>query len=219
MKGPRAVILDMDGVMVDSERHWRLSEDEHIRRLLPAWCEADTQAIVGLGVVDLYRWLVKNRGLKTPEADFLSMCDRMAADIYGSRVAVAPDLGALLGELKRRGLKLGLASSSPAVWVGLVLDRFGLRADFSAVATGDETPGRTKPDPDLYLLAAARLGVAPAACAAVEDSRYGVQAAKSAGMRCVAYRGAENSAQDLSAADAEVGALRDVPAALERLAW
>lgn len=219
MTGRKAVILDMDGVMVDSERQWRLTEGEHIRRLLPGWAEADTQAIVGLGVVDLHRWLVKNRGLSTPETEFLALCDRMAEEIYGRRVSLAPGLGGLLAVLKAGGALLGLASSSPRPWVALVLDRFNLHAEFGALATGDETPGRTKPEPDLYLLAASRLGVPPASCAAVEDSRYGVQAAKRAGMLCVAYRGEENAAQDLSEADAEVGALGDVPAALERLSW
>lgn len=219
MTGRKAVILDMDGVMVDSELQWRLTEGEHIRRLLPDWTEKDTHSIVGLGVPDLYRWLVANRGLAMPEAEFLALCDRMAVEIYGRRTSLAPDLGELLAALKALGVLVGLASSSPASWVGLVLDRFGLRGEFAALATGDETPGRTKPEPDLYLLAASRLGVSPSACAAVEDSRYGVQAAKRAGMLCVAYRGAENAAQDLSAADAEVRALRDVPAALERLSW
>ncbi|MDE2291437.1 MAG: HAD-IA family hydrolase, partial [Elusimicrobia bacterium] len=180
--------------------------------LLPAWTPEDGHAIVGLGVVDLYHHLVRNHGLAMPEAEFLALCDRIASEIYGKRVTLAPGLRALLDDLAAKGVPVGLASSSPRPWVDAVLDRFGLRADFKAVATGDETPGRTKPAPDLYLLAAGRLGVEPGACVAVEDSRFGVQAAKAAGMRVLAYRSGDNDAQDLAAADAELRGFEAVDA-------
>ena len=207
---PAAVILDMDGVMVDSERQWRETEGEHIRRLLPAWSEADSHAVVGLGVVELHQWLVERHGLAMPRADFLALCDEMAAEIYGRRVALAAGLPAFLSEARAAGLRVGLASSSPRRWVSAVLERFALAASFDACATGDETPGRTKPHPDLYLLAAGRLGVEPGACVAVEDSVYGVAAAKAAGMTCVGYRSGDNEAQDLSAADRQVRSFAEV---------
>ncbi|MBI5595522.1 MAG: HAD-IA family hydrolase [Elusimicrobia bacterium] len=182
---PKAVILDMDGVMVDSERQWRETEGEHIRKLVLGWSEADSHAVVGLGVVELHQRLVERHALGMSRADFLA-------------------------ELRGRNLPVGLASSSPRRWVDSVLERFALRPDFKALATGDETPGRTKPHPDLYLLAAARLGVEPASCLAVEDSAYGVAAAKAAGMACVGYRSGDNDAQDLSKADAEARSFAEV---------
>ena len=214
MPGLEAVIFDMDGVLVDSERQWKLSEAEHIRRLLPRWGEADSEAIVGLGVVELHEFLVERYGLKEPREAFLALLDASAAEIYGRRVTLSAGLPELLGELRRRGLKVGLASSSPRAWIRLVLDRFALAEAFAAVAGGDETPGRTKPEPDLYLLAAERLGVRPSACLAVEDSRFGVTAAKRAGLRCLAFRSGHNDEQDLSGADAEVGRLGDLLAHL-----
>lgn len=207
---PSAVILDMDGVMVDSERRWRETEGEHIRRLVPAWSEADSHAVVGLGVVELHQWLVERHGLGMARADFLALCDEMASEIYGRRVVLAAGLPEFLAALRERGLAVGLASSSPRRWVSAVLERFALAASFGALATGDETPGRTKPHPDLYLLAAERLGVTPGSCLAVEDSAYGVAAAKAAGMACAGYRSGDNDAQDLSAADAEVRSFAEV---------
>lgn len=210
MPRPAAVILDMDGVMVDSERQWRETEGEHIRRLVPGWSEADSHAVVGLGVVELHQWLVERHALGMSRADFLSLCDAMALEIYGRRVSLAPGLREFLAELRGRSMPVGLASSSPRRWVDSVLERFALRPDFAALATGDETPGRTKPHPDLYLLAAARLGVEPGACLAVEDSAYGVAAAKAAGMGCAGYRSGDNDAQDLSRADVEVRAFAEL---------
>ena len=208
---PRAaVIFDMDGVLVDSELQWKLSEGEHIRRLLPRWGDADSARIVGLGVVELHGFLVEQYGLEEPRDSFLALLDASAADIYGRRVTLTEGLPELLGELGRRRIPVGLASSSPRRWIRLVLERFSLAGSFSAVAGGDETPGRTKPEPDLYLVAAERLGARPSACLAVEDSRLGVTAAKRAGLSCLGFRSAHNADQDLSGADAEIRRLADL---------
>lgn len=204
----RAVIFDMDGVLVDSERQWKLAGEAQLKRLAPRWTEADSEAIVGLGVVELHEYLERRHPPAPPRGEFLKLCDGLADEVYGRRVTPAAGLEELLSGLAARGAKVGLASSSPRPWVDRVLDRFALRRHFSALASGDETPGRVKPEPDLYLLAAKRLGVEPARCTAVEDSRYGVAAAKAAGMRCLALRGPDNAAQDLSQADAEIPALR-----------
>jgi HAD superfamily hydrolase (TIGR01509 family) len=80
---------------------------------------------------------------------------------------------------------LGLASSSPRALIDVVLDRTGLAASFEATVSTEEV-ARGKPAPDGYLLAARRLGVDPAACAAVEDSSNGLRSADAAGMRVIA---------------------------------
>lgn len=203
----KAVIFDMDGVLVDSERQWKLAAEDQLRRLAPRWTDADSETIVGLGVVELHEYLERHHAPAPPRAEFLRLCDGLAEEVYGRRVTPAAGLEGLLAALAARGAKVGLASSSPRPWVDRVLDRFALRRHFGALATGDETPGRVKPEPDLYLLAAKRLGVDPGSCVAVEDSRYGVAAAKAAGMRCLALRSPDNAGQDLSRADGEIPAL------------
>ena len=210
----KAVIFDMDGVLVDSERQWKLAASDELGRLAPLWTEADSEAIVGLGVVELHEYLERHHAPAPPRVDFLKLCDGLADAVYRERVSLADGLEDLLGALAARGVNVGLASSSPRPWVDLVLERFSLRRHFKALATGDETPGRVKPEPDLYLLAAGRLGADPRDCTAVEDSRYGVAAAKSAGMRCLALRTPDNSAQDLRLADAELTSLRGALGAL-----
>jgi HAD superfamily hydrolase (TIGR01509 family) len=198
-----AVILDMDGVMVDSEHQWMLLERPFLKSLLGRWTASDHRKVVGLGVVDLYYHLVREYALRLAKDDFLDRCDRIAREVYLHKVTLAPGLRRFIADLRRRQVPLGLASSSPQAWVDLVLARFRLRPSFRAVATGDETPGRTKPAPDLYLLAARRLKVRPGDCLAVEDSDFGVRAAKEAGMTCVGLRSGKNDEQELSRADWE----------------
>lgn len=196
-----AIVLDMDGVMVDSELQWKVAEGPFFRAIVPAWKDEDHDKIVGLSPSDLYDFLVDRYALEQPREAFLGLCDRLALDIYGRRVSVPPALPTFLSRARAYGLKLGIASSSPRPWIEAVLDRFSLRESFSAVASGDETPGRTKPHPALYLLAAERLGLEPKECLAVEDSFVGVTAAKAAGMAVAAYLNGHNGAQDLSRAD------------------
>ena len=196
-----AVILDMDGVMVDSEHQWMLLEMPFLRGLVGRWGVADHRKVVGLGVVDLYYHLVREYGLRLGKADFLERCDRIAREVYRRKVSLAPGLRRFIGDLRCRRVPLGLASSSPQEWVDMVLRRFRLRSAFRVVVTGDDAPGRTKPAPDLYLLAARRLKVRPADCLAVEDSSFGVRAAKDAGMTCAGLRSGHNDEQDLGEAD------------------
>ena len=203
-----AVILDMDGVMVDSEHQWLLLEKPFLKGLLGRWTAADHRKVVGMGVEDLYYHLVREYGLGLGKADFLARCDRIAAEVYRSKVRLAPGLRDFIADLRRRRVPLALASSSPRLWVDMVLERFALRPAFRAVATGDDAPGRTKPAPDLYLLAARRLKVDPKRCLAVEDSDFGVRAAKDAGMTCVGLRSGHNDEQRLSGADWEARGFR-----------
>lgn len=200
----QAVIFDMDGVIVDSERQWQLAEGPFFSGLVSGWTPERHHEIVGMGVVDLYHWLVKEYRLKESEESFLGRCHELAQDIYGRRAARSSGLEELIANLKKEGIKIGLASSSPRNWIDLVLARYKMAEDFAVVASGDDAPGKTKPAPDLYLLAATGLGTAPENCVAIEDSVLGVTAAKRAGMRCVGFRNGHNDEQDLSQADAEI---------------
>lgn len=204
-KGRAAVLLDMDGVIVDSELQWKLVEGSYLKSLVPQWGEEHERQIVGRGVVDLYHWLVENFSVQVSKKDFLEHCDEMAREVYGRRVTLAAGLCDFLAANRAQGRPLGLASSSPRAWINLVIERFDLKTHFKTVVSGDDVKGKTKPLPDIYLLAAQKLAVDPKACFAVEDSNLGVRAAKAAGMYCAAYRTPSNADQDLSLADREFG--------------
>lgn len=199
----KAVLLDMDGVMVDSEHQWKLLEVPFLTGLLGRWTDADHERIVGLSVVDLYGFLAREHGLKLSREEFLKRSEAQALEVYRERVALAPGLLEALEDWKANKVKLGVASSSHRRWIQIVLERFKLGGYFTAVVSGDDVNGRTKPHPDIYLKAAAGVGAAPKDCVAVEDSSIGLTAAKAAGTRCVAYRSGTNESQDLSKADFE----------------
>jgi len=116
---------------------------------------------------------------------------------------------ALLQDLRSHGIKIGLASSSPRVFIEKVLVKFGIRDFFTSVVSGEEVP-EGKPAPDIYLEAAKSLGVMPEECVVLEDARSGVRAAKSAGMRCIGFANPGSGNQDLSAADRIVKSIGEI---------
>lgn len=181
-----AAIFDMDGLLIDSER-----------TLLRVWTEVAAEFGVTLAASDFVRMV----GLGAAESnailrDLLGSEARVqalratAAERLRSEDAQAPAFplraGAdvLVRRLHRAGVPLAVASSSRVVEVHRRLERVGLRDAFAAIAGGDEV-ARAKPDPAVFRLAAERLGIAPDACLAFEDSPHGCRAAEAAGMRVV----------------------------------
>ena len=122
----------------------------------------------------------------------------------------------LLRTIDDRGLIRAVATSNNATCARAALDAIGLHDGFAAVMTGDAVE-YGKPAPDIYLAAAEQLGVPPASCLALEDSPYGVQAAKGAGMACIAVPNEMTAELDLSAADWRLPSLTVVAEWLEKL--
>ncbi|MBI4376584.1 MAG: HAD-IA family hydrolase [Elusimicrobia bacterium] len=208
--GLKAVVFDMDGVIIDSELQWRLATPELLGEIARRWDPEHDGHVVGFGVVDLYEWLVETYGLKETKESFLSRSDAMARDIYGSRVTLSDGFLEFATHLKTRGLGLAIASSSPRHWIEMVLRRFSLSSLLGTVVSADDVGGKTKPEPDTYLMAARKLGIAPDLCLAIEDSSRGVAAAKRAGMLCAGFRSGNNPEQNLSEADIEIRGFKDL---------
>lgn len=196
-----AVIFDMDGVIVDSEIHWKTLEGYFLQSLIPTWSSTDQDKIIGLGVHDLYTLLISQYGLQKTKQQFLELYQEMANKIYGQKVSLIAGFSDLLTTLNKNNIPVALASSSPRSWINIMLRRFGLQASFRVVVSADELEGEGKPSPAIYLLTAKRLGVSPTSCIAIEDSKNGVLSAKNAGMFCIGFRNGFNEEQDLSKAD------------------
>lgn len=113
-------------------------------------------------------------------------------EIAGARTTVA--------ELRRRGYRLAVVSSSPREYIEYIVEKLGVSDCFEALLSGDKI-AHPKPAPDIYLSAAEALEVKPEECAVVEDSENGSRAAKAAGMTCFGFRNPDSGDQDLSAAD------------------
>ena len=196
-----AVIFDMDGVIVDSEIHWKTTEGFFLQSLIPGWSTNDQDRIIGLGVLDLYTFLVDTYHLQKTKEQFLAIYQEMANDIYGKKVSLIDGFTELLTALNTNLIPVALASSSPTSWINIMLERFHLRDSFQVVVSADELEGVGKPSPAIYVLTATRLGVRPDRCIAIEDSKNGVLSAKNAEMFCVGFRNGFNDEQDLSRAD------------------
>ncbi|MCQ6554183.1 HAD family phosphatase [Streptomyces sp. C10-9-1] len=180
----QAVLLDMDGTLVDTEGFWWEAEVEVFAGLGHRLDEAWRDVVVGGPMTRSAGYLIEATGadITLPELTVL-LNDRFEERI-GLGVPLMPGAERLLGELSRHNVPTALVSASHRRIIDRVLDSLG--ADrFALSVAGDEVP-RTKPHPDPYLLAARGLGAEPARCAVVEDTATGVASAEAAGCRVVA---------------------------------
>jgi mannitol-1-/sugar-/sorbitol-6-/2-deoxyglucose-6-phosphatase len=179
-----AVVLDMDGLLIDTEPVWRTAEQEIFADLGVELTQADLLDTTGVTIGELAAAFLSRRPPPGPSP--AQVADRITDVVvaYVSRAGEpmpgVPEAIALFGRL---GLRLAIASSSPARLIDAVCARLQLDIDVRCSALDQP---RGKPAPDVYLAAARRLGLSPARCLAVEDSPAGVVAAKAAGMTCVA---------------------------------
>lgn len=184
-RGIAGVVFDMDGVLVESERAWH---DIHKGVLADYGYELDDASYRELyGASDEVENVVLGRIMGvSPEVAGRRKREYVMRNPIDYAAIVMPGAPEALNNLKTRGLRLALASSSLAPDVNAMLDQTGLRDRFDAVVTGSDCE-RAKPDPAIYLEACARLGARPVDLLAVDDSAYGVEAAARAGMRVVHF--------------------------------
>lgn len=196
-----AVIFDLDGVLLDSERPGLALLTTRLKAAGVACAVGELRAVCGRPRAFLRGFLAERLtplGLD-PDA-FVNDYDARKAELV-ARGEVRPFPGALplLTGLRRAGRRLALATSTERPRMLARLAHTGLLEAFDAIVTGDEVV-HGKPAPDIFLLAARRVGVAPDRCWVVEDSQAGVGAGRAAGMRVIAVVGTFEHA-DLDAAD------------------
>src|SRR5437763_10139641 len=207
----RAVIFDMDGLIIDTEwpdyQSWQELYAEHGHDLpLAEWVP-----YVGLWGPPL-NLLERLAGLIGEGADRGALRERRRArcdELVREGLTPMPGFDALIERLTAHDYRRGLASTSSRDWVDFIVDGLGVRHRFDALVAGDEVSAR-KPAPDVYLRAAERLGVAPEECVALEDSAPGVASARAAGMACVAVPNRVTVHHDLTAANRRVTHLGEV---------
>jgi beta-phosphoglucomutase-like phosphatase (HAD superfamily) len=179
-----AVIFDLDGVLIDSEPVW-----EEVRRQVVAehgghWLAEAQSRLMGMSTPEWARYLSADLGVGLPPDDVATIViERMAAR-YADHLPLMSGAVAAVERMAARW-PLGLGSSAPAALIETVLDVAGLRHHFGVVMSTEQL-ARGKPAPDIYLAVTARLGVAPAAAAAIEDSTNGLTSAMAAGLAVVA---------------------------------
>jgi HAD superfamily hydrolase (TIGR01509 family) len=184
----QAVMFDMDGLLVDSEPLWFEAERAVMRRLGGAWSEADQRVLVG-GSMDSTVGYLLSKGTLQPEPAVVAgwLIEEMVWLLRTRPLPVMPGAVELVAEVRAAGLPFALVTSSEPEVVDAVMARLPAGPFPVTVCAADVTVA--KPDPEGYLLAAAKLGVDPQYCIALEDSPNGVAAAEAAGYRTVAVPG------------------------------
>lgn len=186
MLAVRAAILDLDGLLIDSEPLWRRTEQEVFATVGLELDDADCRRTTGLRTDALVDYWFQRQPWPGPSpVEIGRRLEARVLELVRAEGAAMPGATACLDLLEAAGLALAVASSSPLAIIDAALGRLGFGHRIRLRCTSlDEAAG--KPDPAVYLTAARRLGVVPAVCLAFEDSAPGVAAAHAAGMRVVA---------------------------------
>ena len=181
----RAVIWDMDGVLVDTtEAHFRTWVTSLAEWEIPL--DRDQfSGLFGMNNRDTLTTLLGRPPVPEELATIAGRKEYLFRLDADRLVHPMPGAFGLLGELEAAGWSQALASSAPQANIDLLIDKFGIRDRFRAILSGAELPAG-KPDPALFIRAAQALGLPPKRCVVVEDSPAGVEAARRAGMRCIA---------------------------------
>lgn len=207
-----AVIFDLDGVLVDSERIW-----DEVRRAVVAehggtWRAEATRAQQGMSTPEWARYLVEELGARTTPAEIATLVVKRMAARYAEQPPLIDGAVDVVRQVSKRW-PVAIASSSPVILIKGFLDVTGLPV---GAAVSSEQVGAGKPAPDVYLRAAELLGVAPSDCAAVEDTTNGLRSALAAGMAVYAVPNPHfpPDPQVLEQATAVVEKITDLPGAL-----
>jgi len=181
----KAVIFDMDGVMIDSEPLWEKTEKIMMARKGLVYNPAYREKIVGLGQKESAILLKETFSLSEDIEDIIDQRISVLLDVYDRELSLVRGLTELLDSVSKSTLKVALASSSPIRVINFVLEKFTLIEYFNPVISGDFVE-QGKPNPDIYLHTADKMGLSPGECVVIEDSINGVISAKKAGMYCIA---------------------------------
>jgi beta-phosphoglucomutase len=204
---PFAVLWDQDGVIVDSgELHyqsWLIALDE----FNIAFERETFDHTFGMNNTGIIRLL-----LGDPPAERIAQISDRKEIVYRQKIRgnlhTLPGVRVWLERLNRQGTPMAIASSAPVENIDITLEELGLRSFFDAIVSVAGRPG--KPDPLVFLESASRLGMPPERCIVLEDGIPGVEAAKRAGMKCIAVT-TTNAAEALAAADVVVERLDLLP--------
>jgi HAD superfamily hydrolase (TIGR01509 family) len=197
-----AVVFDLDGVLVQTEELWDEVRERFARERGGRYDAEAQRAMMGMSSLEWSRFMNEELGVSEPP-------DRISAEVvrrmearYRERLPLIEGAQEAVQRLAALW-PLGLASSSNRPLIDAVLELSGLAQFFQATVSSEEVAGG-KPAPDVYLEAAARLGVDPVRCAAVEDSHSGIRSARAAGMRVVAIPNASFPPDEEALAEADV---------------
>jgi beta-phosphoglucomutase family hydrolase len=213
--GIRGVLWDMDGVLVDTgEFHYQSWSNTLLLHDIPFSREL-FQETFGMNNRGVLKKLLGHEPDQAFQNTISSQKEKIFRESIQGKVRPLPGVVETLSFLKSKGIRQAIASSAPQENIDLLVDALNLRDSFDALVSGATLLG--KPAPDIFLASAKALGIPPHNCLVIEDAVPGVEAAKQAGMLCLAVTNT-NPAEKLHQADYIVDSLLQVePGFLEKL--
>lgn len=185
----RAVIFDMDGCLVDSEpMSLQTLADMMAAEGLQATTDDLRRKFLGVSIQSIVSHIAELLD-RDDLPDFARDFEERLLARYPAELRVIPGIPDLLDDLAARGIAVAIATGSSVRRLGITLDVADLADRFADMIFSADQVKRGKPAPDLFLLAANRLGIPPEACAVMEDSPHGIAGARAAGMRAVGFTG------------------------------
>lgn len=214
----KAIIFDMDGVLVDSEPHHVSIEKKHFSKLGLEISDEEHSTYMGKATDIMWKEIIHNKNLSYNSKDLVEQTVNESITHFSSQedLVSMPGLIRVLDKIKCKGIPMAVASSSGQAVIDILLDKIGVKKYFQYTVSS-ELVGGSKPDPGIFLYAANLLEVKPEECIVIEDSSNGVRAAKAANMYCVAYNGASIGNQNQSLADVQINHYSELEKIVENL--
>lgn len=181
----RAVIFDMDGILVDTEEIWHQVRHDFVASFGGVWTAQHQRDCMGANSAQWSRYIRRTFRAPMTEQEILAGVVSMLRDSYAADPPVIPGASDAVRALAGAGLSLAVASSSPLSIIEFLMERMGLTESFQALVSSDAVE-HGKPSPDVYAFACAQLQVRPEEAVAVEDSGNGIVAAADAGLFVIA---------------------------------
>jgi len=206
----KAVIFDMDGVLIDSEPLHVLSDKILLERLGVVIPENHLAKYVGVTNPVMWKEMIQEFNIQRDIGEILNMHLSLKLKLLKKADFHPIDgIPELMQLLYSKDIPVGIASSSPSMFMKEVIKSLHLEKYIRAWVSAENVKG-SKPKPDVYLKVAELLQVNPEKCVAIEDSANGVASAKNAGMKCIGFRNINSGNQDLSKADLILDSIRDM---------
>ncbi len=201
------ILWDLDGVLVDTgDMHYAAWSHVFAERTIPFSREFFTRTF-GMNNAGLLELLLGRKVSPMLVEEISNQKEELFRQRLPGNATLLPGATDCLDQMKKWGLPQAVASSAPLANIEMLVDALGIRDYFTAIVSGEKLAG--KPDPAVFLAAAKAIGVEPASCLVIEDSIPGVEAAKRAGMFCIAVL-TTNPAEALTQADIIVDNLDDL---------
>jgi beta-phosphoglucomutase family hydrolase len=180
-----AVLFDLDGTLIDSEENYYLADKKILEGYDITFSIKDKERYIGTGNLSMMRDLKERFGISESAESLAERKNGIYLEIAEKNTRIYPEMKRFVEMLAEKGISIAIASGSSPLIIERLTRAVGLDRLFKVMISAEEV-AHGKPEPDVFLEAARRLGATPERCVVVEDSRYGVEAAVRASMRCIA---------------------------------